>query len=124
MKIALSSLCFSLLLSFTTALLAQEERIPHAQDKPPGPALSPAEAIAKMTMPEGFTVELVASLQTATPPGPHASTPSTQASVSLVLPSSQASPDWRKPSPHLEAWQLLVHASVFDPFPSSHDSPD
>ncbi len=61
MKIALSSLCFSLLLSFTSALLAQEERIPHAQDKPPGPALSPAEAIAKMTMPEGFTVELVAS---------------------------------------------------------------
>jgi len=40
---------------------AQEERIPHAQDKPPGPALSPAEAMAKMTVPEGFTVELVAS---------------------------------------------------------------
>lgn len=42
-------------------LLAQDERIPHAQDKPPGPALSPAEAIARMTVPEGFTVELVAS---------------------------------------------------------------
>ena len=40
---------------------AQEERIPHAQDKPPGPALSPAEAIAKMTVPEGFSVEMVAS---------------------------------------------------------------
>ena len=37
------------------------EPIPHAQDKPPGPALSPEEAIAKMTVPEGFTVELVAS---------------------------------------------------------------
>lgn len=61
MKIALSSLVFCLLLSFTRALLAQDERIPHAQDKPPGPALSPAEAIAKMTVPEGFTVELVAS---------------------------------------------------------------
>lgn len=35
--------------------------IPHAQDKPPGPALTPAEAIKKMTVPEGFTVELVAS---------------------------------------------------------------
>ena len=35
--------------------------IPHAQDQPPGPALSPQEAIAKMTVPEGFTVELVAS---------------------------------------------------------------
>ena len=41
------------------ALLAQEP--PHGQDKPPGPALSPAEAIAKMTVPPGFTVELVAS---------------------------------------------------------------
>ena len=41
---------------------AQRERlIPHAQDRPPGPALSPAEAIAKMTVPEGFRVELVAS---------------------------------------------------------------
>jgi putative membrane-bound dehydrogenase-like protein len=33
--------------------------IPHAQDRPPGPALSPAEAIKKMTVPEGFAVELV-----------------------------------------------------------------
>lgn len=38
-----------------------QERIPHAQDKPPGPALSPAEAMAKMVVPEGFSVELVAS---------------------------------------------------------------
>lgn len=38
-----------------------EDLIPHAQDRPPGPALSPAEAIAKMTVPEGFKVELVAS---------------------------------------------------------------
>lgn len=41
--------------------LAQKEAIPHAQDKPPGPALSPAEAIQKMTVPEGFSVELFAS---------------------------------------------------------------
>src|SRR5690349_9187494 len=40
-----------LLLSWAQAA----EVIPHAQDKPPGPALSPAEAIAKMTLPEGFT---------------------------------------------------------------------
>ncbi|HEX8202950.1 MAG TPA: PVC-type heme-binding CxxCH protein [Isosphaeraceae bacterium] len=38
-----------------------KEVIPHAQDRPPGPALSPAEAIRKMTVPEGFAVELVAS---------------------------------------------------------------
>jgi putative membrane-bound dehydrogenase-like protein len=42
---------------------AAEERevIPHAQDKPPGPPLTPAEAVARMTVPEGFRVELVAS---------------------------------------------------------------
>jgi putative membrane-bound dehydrogenase-like protein len=34
---------------------------PHGQDKMPGPALSPQEAIKKMQVPEGFTVELVAS---------------------------------------------------------------
>ncbi len=43
------------------SLSAAADVIPHAQDKPPGPALSPQEAIKKMTVPEGFTVELVAS---------------------------------------------------------------
>lgn len=41
--------------------VAADDVIPHAQDRPPGPALSPQEAIAKMTVPEGFHVELVAS---------------------------------------------------------------
>ena len=35
--------------------------VPHGQSRPPGPALSPAEAIRTMTVPEGFPVELVAS---------------------------------------------------------------
>src|SRR5262245_1271506 len=35
--------------------------VPHGQDRLPGPALAPAEAIKKMKVPEGFTVELVAS---------------------------------------------------------------
>jgi len=35
--------------------------IPRRQSKPPGPPLSPAEAMKKMTLPEGFSVELVAS---------------------------------------------------------------
>jgi putative membrane-bound dehydrogenase-like protein len=39
----------------------RDPSIPHAQDRPPGPALSPDEAIAKMTVPPGFSVELVAS---------------------------------------------------------------
>jgi putative heme-binding domain-containing protein len=37
------------------------EPVPHGQDQMPGPALSPAEAVKKMTVPDGFTVELVAS---------------------------------------------------------------
>ena len=40
---------------------AQKPVIPHAQDVPPGPALSSKEAIAKMKVPEGFTVEVVAA---------------------------------------------------------------
>lgn len=40
---------------------AGAQQIPHAQDRPPGPPLSPAEAVAKMTVPEGFTVEIVAA---------------------------------------------------------------
>jgi putative membrane-bound dehydrogenase-like protein len=39
----------------------QDDPIPHGQDRPPNPALSPEEALAAMTVPEGFTVELVAS---------------------------------------------------------------
>ena len=35
--------------------------VPHGQDNPPNDPLSPAEAIKKMTVPKGFTVELVAS---------------------------------------------------------------
>src|SRR5215217_7877992 len=35
--------------------------IPHAQSKPPGPALSPQEAMAKMQLPPGFKVECIAA---------------------------------------------------------------
>src|SRR3712207_8657927 len=38
-----------------------DDPIPHAQDKPPGPALSPMEAMAKMRLPPGFAVQLVAA---------------------------------------------------------------
>jgi putative membrane-bound dehydrogenase-like protein len=40
---------------------AADPPIPHGQDVPPGPPLSPEEAMARMTVPEGFTVELVAA---------------------------------------------------------------
>src|SRR5258708_36185835 len=52
------------------ALLAQwavvaraddEVSVPHGQKSPPGPALTPLEAVAKMRVPAGCSVELVAS---------------------------------------------------------------
>ncbi|GIW92636.1 MAG: hypothetical protein KatS3mg110_0677 [Pirellulaceae bacterium] len=39
---------------------AQAPVIPHNQSKPPGPPLSPEQALAKLRVPEGFRVELVA----------------------------------------------------------------
>jgi len=52
-----------LLFGAATLLRAQatDEFIPRRQTKPPGPPLSPQAAIEKMTVPPGFTVELVAS---------------------------------------------------------------
>lgn len=44
-----------------SSLLCAAPPVPHNQDRPPGPALSPAEAISRMQVPEGFSVELVAS---------------------------------------------------------------
>jgi putative membrane-bound dehydrogenase-like protein len=35
--------------------------VPRAQDRPPGPPRSPEEAVAKMTVPDGFNVEIVAA---------------------------------------------------------------
>ncbi len=52
---------FALAWAFGSIAEAQEDFIPRAQDRPPGPALSPGEAIAKMTVPPGFRVEVVAS---------------------------------------------------------------
>src|SRR6266852_1287468 len=39
----------------------KEEKPPHGQDQLPGPPLSPADAIKKMKVPDGFGVELVAA---------------------------------------------------------------
>jgi putative heme-binding domain-containing protein len=45
------------------ALLASlsPAQVPHGQDVPPGPALSPREAMAKMKLPPGFKVQLAAA---------------------------------------------------------------
>jgi putative membrane-bound dehydrogenase-like protein len=42
-------------------LTVAQEFIPRKQSRPPGPPLTPQEAIARMEVPEGFRVELVAS---------------------------------------------------------------
>jgi putative membrane-bound dehydrogenase-like protein len=56
------ALVLSSVASFTIhAAVAQEPFIPRRQSAPPGPPLDPAAAIEKMTVPEGFAVELVAS---------------------------------------------------------------
>ena len=54
-------LAFSCVINPAPAQQPPAEFIPRRQDRPPGPALSPEEAIGKMTVPEGFSVELVAS---------------------------------------------------------------
>lgn len=50
-------LLFSL---FTSALYAQRLEIPRRHEKPPGPPLSAEEAVKKMVVPEGFSVQIVA----------------------------------------------------------------
>lgn len=59
----LRGLSFALLVALACVAVRAEdsEPVPHGQQQPPGPALSPAEALAKMTVPKGFHVELVAS---------------------------------------------------------------
>jgi putative membrane-bound dehydrogenase-like protein len=60
MTMKISFLAASLLL-FAGAPRLAAQAIPHGQSAPPGPALSPAEALKKMQVPAGFSVELVAS---------------------------------------------------------------
>lgn len=45
----------------SSSAFAQGLAIPRRHDRAPGPALTPEQAVAKMTVPEGFTVEIVAS---------------------------------------------------------------
>ncbi len=40
---------------------AQGLEVPRRHDRPPGPPLSPQQAVERMTVPEGFSVELVAA---------------------------------------------------------------
>jgi putative membrane-bound dehydrogenase-like protein len=51
----------ALVSALTTAASAQRLEVPRRHDRPPGPPLSPEEAVARMTVPEGFSVEIVAA---------------------------------------------------------------
>lgn len=55
------ALVLNAFLGLLVSPLAAEDFIPRRQAAPPGPALKPDEAIAKMTVPPGFSVELVAA---------------------------------------------------------------
>jgi putative heme-binding domain-containing protein len=52
---------FVALLLLSSSAFAQGLAIPRRHDRAPGPALTPEQAVKKMTVPEGFTVEIVAS---------------------------------------------------------------
>jgi glucose/arabinose dehydrogenase len=60
MKCFLATVTLSLFLCGSWAL-ARGDEIPHRQDVPPNKPYSPAEALARITVPEGFQVELVAA---------------------------------------------------------------
>lgn len=55
-----AALLATLLLTMTTSTFAQRLEIPRRHEKPPGPPLSAEEAVKKMVVPEGFSVEIVA----------------------------------------------------------------
>src|SRR5262245_50925671 len=57
----LSPLALTLLLAANASAADSLSVIPWRQDRPPNEPYSPQEAVRKMTVPEGFTVELVAS---------------------------------------------------------------
>ena len=59
--LAAALLLATVLLGLWTTTARSADPVPHAQDKPPGPPLSVAEALVLMTVPPGFTVECVAS---------------------------------------------------------------
>ena len=57
----LAPLALTLWLAINASAADSDNTIPWRQDRPPNEPYSPQEAVRKMTVPEGFTVELVAS---------------------------------------------------------------
>lgn len=61
MRLIQHAIVFIFVTLIQSNILIAAEPIPHGQDAPPNPPRTPAEAIARMKVPEGFRVELVAS---------------------------------------------------------------
>ncbi len=61
LSLALLVACFAVAFVNVEGQDKPKQVIPHAQSRPPGPPKSPEEAVKAMTVPPGFTVELVAS---------------------------------------------------------------
>ncbi|MBM3967614.1 MAG: dehydrogenase, partial [Planctomycetes bacterium] len=61
MKLALALAISAFAVCTSVPMASCQEFIPRKQTKPPGPPLTPNEALQKMVVPEGFHVELVAS---------------------------------------------------------------
>lgn len=60
-SVALTTLGFALACVPLAFAQGPTQLIPHAQDRPPNPPKSPSEAVQAMTVPPGFTIEVVAS---------------------------------------------------------------
>ena len=56
-----AGLAVLVLLLAAAAPADEPDVIPHRQDRPPNKPYPPAEAVRRMTVPEGFSVELVAA---------------------------------------------------------------
>src|SRR5438477_5204499 len=61
MKYRLITLSLALVACESFAAAEDDEVIPHRQNQPPNKPYAPLEALSRMTVPKGFTVELVAS---------------------------------------------------------------
>ncbi len=61
MKHSQRAIAFVLLVGGLSMSARADDVVPHRQDQPPNEPYSPAEAVARMTVPDGFRVELVAA---------------------------------------------------------------
>ena len=80
------SLVLAVLVVFAASVAAAQKLvIPRKHDRPPGPALSPQDAVARMTVPDGFTVDIVAAIIERERPGALLPTIGGQTGLNLAI---------------------------------------